>query len=213
MRDLFLVFEGPDGAGTGTQISLLSDRFFAQGLVVHQEEEPTCEDPKHRPWGLKADNVLKHIDPHPGAKALQELMVKDREDHVKQIQEWLGLGHIVICSRYMYCTLAYGEASGVSYAELWEMNKDFPRPNLAIYLDISAEEAMKRVQQRYASKGSPYEYFEKLEIQAKVRNFYLKLIDSPDFPEFQKVDGSLTPHQVHSEVVALITPRMEQHRW
>jgi len=206
MRDLFLVFEGPDAAGSGTQIRFLSDWFYNRGLVVHEEEEPTCEDPKGRPWGLKADNVLKHIDPHPGAKALQELMVKDRHDHVKQIQIWLEMGHIVICSRYLYSTLAYGQASGVSYDELWEMNKDFPRPDLAFYLDISAEESARRVDHR----GALQEIFEVPEFQRKVRNLFLDLIGKPEFPEFRKVDGSLSPEKVHSQVMALLKPLLAE---
>lgn len=200
---LFIVFEGSDGAGTGTQIRLLAERFRTKGRLVHEEEEPS----EYRlPFGKMADDVLKKNVPHPGAKELQVLMTQDRAEHVKQIEEWISHGDIVICSRYLYSTLVYGEASGVPFAELWGMNKDFPRPDLAIYLDISPEEAMNRIQKRHQSTGLPYEYFEKLEFQAKVRDRFLKLVDSPNFSEFQKVDGSPSPDQVHLQVIDLLKP-------
>lgn len=199
MPGLFFVFEGIDGAGTGTQIRLLKERLKDLKYIVHDEEEPS----EHRlPFGKQADDVLKKLVPHPGAKELQILMVKDRAEHVEQIKSWLALGHIVICSRYLYSTLVYGQASGVSYDELWEMNKNFPRPHMAFYLDITAEESINRVKRR----GAPLEIFEVLEFQKKVRGLFSDMIGKPEFPELRLVNGKLHPKEVHEHICRLVQP-------
>jgi len=194
---LFFVFEGTDGAGTGTQIRLLKERLENLGYTVHDEEEPS----EHRlPFGKQADDVLKKLAPNPGAKELQVLMVKDRAEHVEQIKAWLALGDAVICSRYLYSTLVYGQASGVPYDELWEMNKDFLRPDMAFYLDITAEESVERVKRR----GAPLEIFEVFDFQAKVRRYFSDLIGHQDFPELRLVNGKLSPKKVHEHVCRLV---------
>lgn len=200
-RGLFIVFEGLDGSGTGTQIDLLANFFKARGYTVHKEEEPS---EFRLPFGKKADDVLKKNIPHPGARELQVWMVKDRVEHVRQIEKWLSEGCIVLCSRYFYSTLVYGEASGVSYEELWVMNKYFLRPDLAIYQDISAEEAMRRVQQRRESTGSPMEIFEKLRFQESVRKLFLYMIGKPEFPELHMVNGELSAEEVYKQVLLLV---------
>lgn len=208
-RGLFIVFEGIDGAGTGTQIRLLKEKLEGTGYIVHDEEEPS----EYRlPFGKQADDVLKKIIPHPGNKELQVLMVNDRAEHVKQIQSWLALGHIVICSRYLYSTLVYGQASEVPYDELWEMNKNFPRPNVAFYLDITADESIRRINKRHIDEGAPLEIFEVSEFQKEVRRLFLDMVGNLKFPELRLINGSLRPKAVHERVMGLVRPLLTLSR-
>jgi thymidylate kinase len=86
------------------------------------------------------------------------------------------------------------------------MNKDFPRPHMAFYLDIPAEEAIRRINQRHHEEGAPLEIFEVTDFQKKVRQFFLDLIGNPNFPELRLVNGRLHPKQVHERICQMVQP-------
>lgn len=84
----------------------------------------------------------------------------DRSEHSSRIiLPSLEAGKNVICERWNSSTLAYQNApTAQSLIDLC----NFPKPDVEIYLDISPEEAMKRIRQRgkipdnFEVKGLPY---------------------------------------------------------
>jgi len=191
----FIVIEGIDGCGKGTQVALLKDFLAEKGLDVWHTTEPTDGE-----YGRQIRAILRGELPYPGALELQTLYVKDREQHVQEIREQLEKGRLVLCDRYLYSTLAYGTAEDVPFAKLLELNREFLRPQVMIWLAIEPERAMERLQQARA-----LEWFEKLQTLQKVHQGYARMAeDEVNFPEIRRVDADDTGEEVQQEIRAVL---------
>jgi len=191
----FIVIEGIDGCGKGTQVSLLKDFLAEKGLDVWHTTEPTDGE-----YGRRIRAILRGELPHPGALELQTLYVKDREHHVKEIREQLQKGKLVLCDRYLYSTLAYGTAEDVPFTKLMELNRGFPRPRVMIWLAIGPERAMERLQQ-----ARQLEWFERLQTLQKVHQGYARMAeDKVNFPEIRQVDADGTEEEVQQRIRAVL---------
>ncbi len=166
----FVVFEGIDGAGTSTQISLLksspnADRFFFTA-------EPTdSETGRFLRRMLKGDVAL---DPRTSAF----LFAADRNEHlygnggtncgvVRQAES----GKIVISDRYLFSSLTYQSVTcGEELPR--QLNASFPLPEKLFFFDIDPEISLKRVLNRGET-----EIYEKLEFQKATAARYRRIID------------------------------------
>jgi dTMP kinase len=194
MKGMFIVFEGLDGSGKTTQLEKLSAWLKRRGVSLWCTKEPT----KGEPYGAKIGRILHHEEAAPAPSELQTLYLKDRKTHSREIEAHLENGGWVICDRYWYSTVAYGVAEGLSFEKWVEKNKHFLVPDLALYFDVPAEEAMRRIEKR----GESRRYFEKLEKLEKVREVYLRLVEVRK--EFHLIDGTLSPSLVFQKVLKLI---------
>jgi dTMP kinase len=167
----FVVFEGGDGSGTTTQLSLLEGRFRemgAGGPVFHPTFEPTAG-----PVGALIRSVLKkEIILHPGTMA--RLFTADRAEHLYApggVVERCGRGELVVSDRYTLSSLAYqGLECGDALPQA--LNAPFPAPELLIFFDVDPEIARNRLKNRPV-----LELYEYLEFQQKVREKYRSLLD------------------------------------
>jgi dTMP kinase len=101
----FITFEGTEGSGKTTQISLLADRLRTMGHRVR-----TLREPGGTPIGEEIRHTLKHSpDNHamtPEAELL--LMNASRAQLVREIiRPALAHGEIVLCDRFYDSTTAY----------------------------------------------------------------------------------------------------------
>lgn len=144
-RGLFVVLEGPDGAGKSVQARGLADRLAEQGVAVTYSREP---------GGTMLGEQVRHIvnDPGPtprGPKADVLLYSAARAQHVEEvIRPALEAGEVVVCDRYATSTLAYqGYGSGVDL-ELLGRIQDWVtgglQPDLVILLDVTAKTGLDR---------------------------------------------------------------------
>jgi dTMP kinase len=121
---LFVTFEGPDGAGKTTQLTLLAESLREAGydVVVTREPGGTVLGERIRPLLLESGAG----DMVPQAEAL--LMTAARAQHVAGvIRPALAAGKIVLCDRFVDSTLAYqGAGRGLSIDEL-EQIPGFPQ--------------------------------------------------------------------------------------
>lgn len=102
MKGLFITFEGPEGAGKSTQARLLAEWLRAKGREVVLTREPGGTR-----LGQAIRGLLLHQDPM-CAEAEYLLYSADRAEHMQRvIQPALGLGHIVLCDRWLDSSLAY----------------------------------------------------------------------------------------------------------
>lgn len=170
----FVVFEGGDGSGTSTQLSLLERRFRGDstGLIFH----PTCE-PTSGPVGALIRSALKkEITLHP--LTLARLFAADRAEHLYGpggVIERCGRGELVVSDRYALSSLVYqGIECGDELPQT--LNAPFPAPELLLFFDIDPQTACGRLKNRPV-----LELYEHLEFQQKVREKYLSLIG-----EYQK---------------------------
>ena len=107
MNGLFIVVEGPEGAGKSTLVRWLAARFVAEGRQVVSVREPGGT-----PVAEAARKVALTF-PHAIAPAAELfLMLAARADLVEQvIRPALEAGHIVLADRFALSTFAYQVAA------------------------------------------------------------------------------------------------------
>lgn len=103
-KELFITFEGPDGAGKTTQLRRLGERLQAQGYEVVMTREPggTRISDQIRSLLLNPD----HRELHARTEAL--LYAASRAQHIEElILPALERGAIVLCDRFVDASIAY----------------------------------------------------------------------------------------------------------
>lgn len=145
----FITFEGGEGVGKTTQISLLATYLKEQGGRVRVTREPGGDE-----VGEKIRAVLKSVSitkMDPLCETL--LLFAARRDHyVKIIQPLLQQGYTVICDRFYDSTLVYqGVLKGVSIEDIMRlkaMTIGDVEPDLTIVLDVAPEISLRRLSLR-----------------------------------------------------------------
>src|ERR1051326_8259193 len=105
MPGLFITFEGTEGSGKSTQISLLAERLRDMGLSVR-----TTREPGGTPIGEEIRHTLKHSADNEAMTAEAELLLMNasRAQLVREvIRPALAAGEIVLCDRFYDSTTAY----------------------------------------------------------------------------------------------------------
>ena len=157
MRGIFIVFEGPDGAGTTFHSEVLAERLRKEG----KREVILTREPTDGACGKKVRKILTegiYTDP----ADLQKYFCDDRAEHVEHvINPALHAGKIVITDRYVPSTLIYGAVSNCSKMSLLRWNEGFPKPDLMFILLPPSEVSFERLQRRTSSDPFEKEYFQK----------------------------------------------------
>ncbi|KAI7698130.1 hypothetical protein KC353_g17148, partial [Hortaea werneckii] len=109
-------------------------------------------------------------------RAIHLLFSANRWEKAKQIESLIESGVDVVCDRYYYSGCVYTAAKGMEGMDLdWCRNPEIglPRPDVCIFLDVSADVAEQR-------GGFGGERYEKAEMQARVRSLFGDLREHPD---------------------------------
>ncbi|MBX4335745.1 dTMP kinase [Bartonella raoultii] len=177
MSGYFITFEGGEGVGKTTQISLLSQYLRNKGYNVLTTREP---------GGTAGAEAIRHIllsgkVQHYGPLIEAVLFTAARSDHVSQvIAPSLQEGKIVLCDRFIDSTRVYqglnDKVSPSTLSVLESIALNGLMPHLTFLLDISARCGMKRANLR-RKKVERIDYFEKdeLKIQEQRREAFLRL--------------------------------------
>src|SRR5258705_13334506 len=105
MKGLFITFEGTEGSGKSTQISLLAEHLRTIGQTVR-----TIREPGGTPIGEEIRHTLKHSAANQAMIAEAELLLMNasRAQLVREvIRPALAAGEIVLCDRFYDSTTAY----------------------------------------------------------------------------------------------------------
>ena len=105
MPGLFITFEGTEGSGKSTQISLLAERLRSQGYSVL-----TLREPGGTPIGEEIRHTLKHSKDNDAMTAEAELLLMNasRAQLVREvIRPALERDEVVLCDRFYDSTTAY----------------------------------------------------------------------------------------------------------
>ena len=145
MSGRFVVLEGGDATGKSTQVTALARRLADKGLDVVTTFEPGATALGARLRSLLLDDGAP-VDPV--AEAL--LMAADRAEHVVEVlRPALARGAWVVSDRFVPSSLAYqGVGRGLGVAEIEQLNALATagiEPDLVIVLDLSPEEARRRM--------------------------------------------------------------------
>jgi dTMP kinase len=206
----FVVFEGPDGSGTSTQLNLLKychlqeapDGAHRAQNLLYNRTSPTYE-PTGGPIGHIIHQALRGEKPlH--AKTLAHLFAADRNEHLYApdgIVERCARGELVVCDRYVLSSLVYqGLTCADDTPEI--LNAAFPLPELLCYFDIDSELAEKRM-----AKRSFKEIYEYLDFQKQVRERYQALLPgyTREGVRVEVIDASQSEEEVARVVSQAIT--------
>ncbi|MFW3146114.1 MAG: dTMP kinase [Thermoplasmatota archaeon] len=191
----FIVIEGIDGCGKGTQARLLFEYLKEKGREPKLTAEPTK--------GPIGKLIREHMaSPFLDDKTLALMFAGDRIEHLdKEVVPALENDHPVISDRYVYSSIAYqGQTIDIDWVA--EINSYADKPDLAILLDVSPSLARRRMRER----GDDFEYFEEDEdFQEGVRKSFMELSRGRHLPESLKtkwlvIDGSLRKVEIADKI-------------
>ncbi len=198
----FIVLDGIDGCGKGTQVKLLANHLFNGDKKNHIF---LTREPYNSEYYAKIRQLLKEgINPKDDAEVLTELFVKDRRVHAELIGDFLSCGIHVICDRYKYATLVYQKIQGISFEKLLEMHKGVLAPDLALIIDVPADVALERVEKD--GNRSHKEVFEQKDFQEKLRRNFLALPAALPDEKIVVIDGNKPVGEVFEDVKKAVTP-------
>lgn len=190
-KGAFICIEGLDASGKTTHAHRLVSDLKQKGFKAMYTTEPSSGEIGK----FIRTYVLQRKERVPGAvEAL--LFAVDRVVHLEQkVKPALQKGKIVVSDRYVYSSLAYQGAAGLDLNWIEEINRSAVSPDLAIYLDVSPEILIKRLKWRKKS------VMEQLEIQRKVQQVYLKLVNDG---RLVRVDGNRSINEVARDILTLV---------
>lgn len=167
---LLISFCGLDGCGKTTMIKRLVSEFEQQNKNVFLTKQPTD-------FVRKSDIFRTYMDcPDHNAfdyRSLSLLAASDRVQHANRIIEpEMDEGKIVVSDRYFYSCLANLRARGFEKDKwIYEIAESIVKPDIAFFLDVPVETAIKRVRSRAAEKDR---YID-MDLQYKLRREYIKI--------------------------------------
>ncbi|WP_051299050.1 dTMP kinase [Marinobacterium litorale] len=192
-KGILVVFDGIDGAGKTTQVTLLADLLRKVGLGVTTSKEPTDGQ-----WGKVIRESAK-IERMPIAKELQYFIL-DRKEHLEEIvTPALEAGNVVILDRYYYSTICYQGARGEDKEKLRDTVMSAALlPDISFILDVNPLISQDRIKNR---DGLPNK-FEDFNELVKVREIYEWLchVDKTLY----EIDSSLTIMDIHYSIVNIL---------
>jgi dTMP kinase len=198
----FIVIEGIDGCGKSTLIEGIKKWDKKHGIGSIFTKEPT-----DGPIGATIRRILNNNGCDVKGRKfspeeLQGLYILDRLEH-RQAEAAFLEKYPIFSDRDFISTIAYGVGGEVGFRWILKeheeiLNDYFFAPDLALILDLPAEEAVERLRE----KGKKADYFEKLEFLKEVRNGYLsfpRLIDEI-YPDVELpcavINASQSPEKV-----------------
>lgn len=202
----FIVFEGLDGSGKGTQIDLLVEEMKRQGRKVYKTAEPT----ESSTGGMINDALAGFVKRD--EYELSALFLADRIFHnvnsKNGIKQFLERGIDVVCDRYYYSSFAY---QGIDADIDWVMNlnlgcREIMRPDLCIFLDADINSCDERIEKNRFGR----EIYENKETQRKVRQRFFDVFKRLEKSENIKiVDASREISEVFSDIIEIYNSLMQ----
>jgi len=196
VKGFFIVFEGLDGSGKTTQAKRLSRYFEERGMEVISLEEPGGT-----PLGERIREIL--LNEKSSLEPLTELLLYEAARHeitAQVIRPALERGATVICQRYGYSSVAYqGYGRGLPLSWVEDLNQRATgglQPSVTFWLEVGAEEGLKRVKRKRHLDRMEQEGLEFLE---RVAEGYRAI--AKNSPEVIRLDGMLEPESLFDEIL------------
>lgn len=209
MKGKFITLEGIDGSGKSTQLRMLAENLRARDVDVL-----TTREPGGTPLGraLRAAFLETTETVAPMAELLS--FAADRAQHVEHlIKPALAAGRTIISDRYADATFAYqGAGRGFDEAKVLaviELATGGLKPDLTLFFDITAEEAIRRMSSRGEAEAKRNRMDEETaEFYDRVRTAYLG-IAKREPGRFIVIDAMGPVDDIQSAVVSVITKLLE----
>jgi len=200
---MFIVFEGIDGCGAGTQSEILREKLMSDQHILF------LRYPEYNhPIGELIYKTLKQKEKLPIESFFMLYLLDQAKDNEK-IKNALKEGKVVVADRYFASDLAFQGANGfdlekaLKIAEIMEL----PKPDLVILLKVSAETSVKR---KVKEKRNLDMYEENLQYQRKVSEMYEKLLRQNAFAkEWVIVDGERSIEEIANEIENIVKTKLQ----
>ena len=183
-------FEGIEGVGKSTQISLLKEYLESKKYLVEIYREPGSTN-----TGEKIRDILLNNSNQLSGKTELLLMFSARSELINKIKT--SKADYILLDRFYDASIAYqGYGRNLSKTFINELISfiDCPKPNLSFLLDISVEEGFSRkindTKDRIESSG--------IEFFNKVRNGYLEIAQDK---RFITIDASNNVQSIHESII------------
>jgi len=174
-KGVFICIEGLDGCGKTTQAKLLAKKLRKSHNAIYTAE------PSHGKIGTYIRKSYLYGEKRLSIVLEALLFAADRIEHLEnEVIPALNEGCLVISDRYVFSSLAYQGAAGLSLDWIEKINEHALKPDLAVFIDVDLETVMDRLK----SKKSVMENTETLR---KVRDVYLNFVTTS---ELVKIDGN-----------------------
>ena len=215
----FIVFDGPDGSGKGTQLRLLAEELRRQGAEVVLGKDPGGSEIGDRIRAILLRHDLSLMD----VRCETMLFMASRAQLVGEVIEpALKAGKVVLCDRFISATCAYQGAAGYDIQRIIKLGSfavGDTWPHLTVVVDIPVEEGFRRTgrsmsraprRRTDANQGLLLADIEPDAMEArpiafhrKVRKLFLDL--PPEYPgKVVVIDGSGSQSDVHRQVMETI---------
>jgi dTMP kinase len=164
-RGAFICIEGIDASGKTTHAKILVRNLRRKGVDAVYTTEPSR--------GKVGKFIRRHVlDREKRVPTVLEalLFAADRVDHLEnEVKPAFENRKIVVCDRYVYSSLAYQGATGLSPDWIQCINQFALVPDLAIFLDVSPEIVLKRLKRKKTVMETSANLW-------KVREIYLQMV-------------------------------------
>ncbi len=141
----FIVIDGPDGSGKGTQLERLETWIGEQGGRCRRARDPGGTVIGDRIRHVLLDYDLSQMD----ARCEALLFMASRAQLVAEVvRPALAAGETVVCDRFISATCAYQGAAGVPPKEVIALGRQAVGdtwPDLTIVLDLPPEAGFERI--------------------------------------------------------------------
>jgi dTMP kinase len=194
----FITFEGIDGAGKSTHISVVAQRLRERGDEVVVTREP---------GGTELAEALRELVLTRPMDSLTEslLVFAARRDHLQRVIEpALAVGQTVLCDRFTDATFAYqGGGRGFDLGVLRTLEQWVQvgrQPDLTLWFDVPAAlAAQRRAQARAADRfeGEDLAFFERV-----ADGYRQRIAAAPQ--RFARIDGARSVDEVQRAVLAAV---------
>jgi dTMP kinase len=194
-KPVFIVFEGPEGAGKSTQIKELEQRLREHGIEPVMTREP---------GGTPASEAIRKVilDPDLHINPLTEFLLysASRAQHVEElIKPNLEQHKVVISDRFFGASVAYqGYGRGLDLRFIFDLTKRVTQgitPDIVLLLDIDPQLGLERI----AARGQK-DRLESADISfhRKVRQGFLEQAQAN--PNWHIIDASQTQDKVSEQI-------------
>ena len=188
-KGAFICIEGLDGCGKTTQAKQLAKKLRKSHNAVYTAE------PSRGKIGTYIRKSYLYSEKRLSSVLEALLFAADRVEHVEtEVRPALNQGKLVISDRYVYSSLAYQGAAGLSLEWIEKVNEYALKPDLAVFIDVDLETVMNRLK---AKKS----IMENTETLRKVRDVYLQFVAKD---ELVRIDGNRDKAEVTESLADVV---------
>ena len=224
-KGLFVVIEGTDGSGKGTQTALLLERLKKEKNVVETTDFPQYDNFS----GAFVAKYLRgeygtadEVGPYRGSV----FYAVDRYDKSFDIKRWLEEGKIIVSNRYVSANMGH-QAGKIKGAQArakflkWLENLEYgifkiPKPDVTILLYVPPSVGQKLVDQkavRSYTKGSKRDIHEAdinhLKNAAQAYLYVAKKYKWPVIQCINKKGEMLSREEIHEKIYAVVSKMLK----